>query len=70
MTGRRVYRLSRYGLHLLKTRAVISSYSQQSYQQVSLLLDTGSSFTILPYPVLEHLGYNLEEPLRQQTIIL
>lgn len=62
------YHLSRYGLNLLRVNAVISGYNQKSYQRVSLLLDTGSSFTVLPRPVLEHLGYNLKYPIRHQTI--
>jgi len=71
MAEGKIYRLSRYGLNLFRANAVISGYNQKSYQKVSLLLDTGSSFTILPRPVLEYLeylGYNLKLPICYQTI--
>lgn len=68
MSEGKFYYLSRYGLNLFRANAVISGYSKKSYQQVSLLLDTGSSFTILPRPVLQHLGYDLKQPIRYQTI--
>jgi aspartyl protease family protein len=68
MAEGKIYRLSRYGLNLFRANAVISGYNQKSYQKVSLLLDTGSSFTILPRPILEYLGYNLKFPIRYQTI--
>ena len=68
MSQRKIYRLSRYGLNLLKTNAVVSDFNKKRYQQISLLLDTGSSFTILPHQVLEHLGYNLSQPIRYQSI--
>ncbi len=69
MSQKKIYRLSRYGINLLKTKAVISDVNQKRYQYFSLLIDTGSSFTILPRRVLEHLGYNLDQPIRYQSLI-
>lgn len=68
MSQKKIYRLSRYGINLLKTSAIVGGFKTKRYQQISLLLDTGSSFTILPRQVLEHLGYSLSYPLRYQDI--
>lgn len=68
MSQGKSYYLSRYGLNLFRANAVISGYSKKSYQQVSLLLDTGSSLTIIPRQVLQHLGYDLKQPIRYQKI--
>ena len=68
MSQKKIYRLSRYGINLLKANAVVSSFNKKRYQQISLLLDTGSSFTILPRQILENLGYNLSQPIRYQAI--
>lgn len=68
MSEGKIYYLSRYGFNLFRTNATIGGYSRKSYQRVSLLLDTGSSFTIVPRQILQHLGYDLKQPIRYQTI--
>jgi aspartyl protease family protein len=68
MSQKKIYRLSRYGINLLRTQAVVSSSDRKRYQYLSLLIDTGSSFTILPRRVLERLGYNLSQSIRYQSL--
>lgn len=68
MSKKKIYYLSRHGNNLLKTNAVIFAENKKRYQKVSLLLDTGSSFTILPQKILEQLGYNLQNPIRYKSI--
>ncbi len=68
MNQKKIYHLSHYGINLLKTKAVVCGLNQKPYQHLSLLLDTGSSFTILPRQVLEYLEYNLSQPIRYQSI--
>ncbi|MGK7899068.1 MAG: aspartyl protease family protein [Xenococcus sp. (in: cyanobacteria)] len=68
MSQKKFYRLSRYGINLLRTQAVVRSLDGKRYQHLSLLIDTGSSFTILPRRVLEYLGYNLSQPIRYQSL--
>jgi aspartyl protease family protein len=62
------YRLSRYGTNLLKVNATVGGLILGDYQQVNLLIDTGSSFTILPVRVLSELGYDLSNPVRRISI--
>ncbi len=68
MSQTKIYRLSHYGINLLKANAVVSGFEKKRYQKISLLLDTGSSFTIIPRQILENLGYNLSQPIRYQAI--
>ena len=69
MSQKKIYRLSRYGINLFKTNTLVGGFNQNCYQRIYLLLDTGSSFTILPRQVLKHLGYNLTHPLRYQLMV-
>ncbi len=68
MSQSKVYRLSYYGINLLKANAVVGGFKKKRYQKISLLLDTGSSFTILPHQILANLGYDLTQPIRYQAI--
>ena len=66
MTSQKLYRLSRSGkLLLLKAAA---GGIEGRVAQVTLLVDTGSTYTILPVKVLEALGCDLENPLRQRSL--
>lgn len=73
MTFQKRYSLKRYGTNLLKVNATIGSAKQSirksRFRRISLLVDTGASFTIIPKSILEDLGYDLNNPLRYQSII-
>jgi aspartyl protease family protein len=63
------YTLSRYGANLLRVNATVGSAYKRDCQRVSLLVDTGASYTILPARVLEDLQYDLKNSSRYQSII-
>jgi len=65
----KVYRLLRYGQNLLAVQATVSSREGGDFVRVRLLVDTGSSFTILPVQVLQNLGYDTRNPLRRQELV-
>lgn len=65
----KVYRLLRYGQNLLAVQATVGSREGGDFVRVRLLVDTGSSFTILPVQVLETLGYDTRNPLRRQELV-
>jgi predicted aspartyl protease len=65
----KVYRLLRYGQNLLAVQATIGSREGGDFLRVRLLIDTGSSFTILPVEVLQNLGYDTGNPLRRQELV-
>lgn len=65
----KVYRLLRYGQNLLAVQATIGSREGGDFVRVRLLVDTGSSFTILPVKVLQNLGYDTRNPLRRQELV-
>jgi predicted aspartyl protease len=64
----KTYRLLRYGQNLLTVQATIGSRQGGNFVRVRLLLDTGSSFTILPVQVLQNLGYDPRNPSRSEEI--
>jgi predicted aspartyl protease len=63
---RKIYPLIRWG-DLLLLRAALSN--EQELRIVQLLIDTGSSFTVLPSDVLAEIGCNLQQPGQQVSII-
>lgn len=65
----KAYRLLRYGQNLLAVQATIGSREGGDFLRVRLLVDTGSSFTILPVQVLQNLGYDTGNPLRRQELV-
>ncbi|MEG5059797.1 hypothetical protein QUB60_13415 [Microcoleus sp. A2-C5] len=65
----KAYRLLRYGQNLLAVQATIGSRERGNFLRVRLLVDTGSSFTILPVQVLQNLGYDTGNPLRRQELV-
>ncbi|MCW6051660.1 retroviral-like aspartic protease family protein [Lyngbya sp. CCAP 1446/10] len=67
--SQKTYRLLRYGQNLLAVQATIGSREGGNFLRVRLLVDTGSSFTILPVQVLQNLGYNTGNPLRRQELV-
>lgn len=62
MTQKKSYRVQRQG-NLLWVRGAVGG-NDGSVIVVRLLVDTGSSFTVLPTSVVESLGCNLRKPLR------
>ena len=69
MTFSKHYSLTRYGVNLVKVNATIGSVYKNDFQRLSLLIDTGASFTLIPKLILEDLGYNLKNPIRYQSIV-
>ncbi|WP_013324681.1 retropepsin-like aspartic protease [Gloeothece verrucosa] len=69
MSQQKRYSLLPYGVNLFKVKAVIGGTRKGFSGRVTLLVDTGSSFTILPVQVLQQLGYNLSQPSRRRSII-
>ena len=63
MTSQRLYRCSRYG-NLLVLKAATSSTSN-TVRQFRLLVDTGSTYTVLRVNILEALGCDIQNPLRR-----
>ncbi len=67
MSSRRIYRLNRHR-NLLWLRASVGRDDENPIV-VRLLVDTGSSYTVLPRQILKRLGCNLEQPLQTTTIV-
>jgi predicted aspartyl protease len=67
MNSRRIYRLQRQG-NLLWLRASVG-HGQENPIVLRLLVDTGSSYTVLPRQILERLGCNLSQPRQTTTIV-
>ena len=65
MSRKRTYRLGRQG-NLLFCRAAVGR-GEDSPLFLKLLVDTGSSSTVLPTRILQRLGCNLDEPLQTMT---
>jgi predicted aspartyl protease len=73
MTFQKRYSVARYGINLLRVNATIGSekrsIEKSRFRRISLLVDTGASLTIIPKLILEDLGYDLNNPIRYQSII-
>ncbi|MDJ0728967.1 MAG: retropepsin-like aspartic protease [Crocosphaera sp.] len=67
MTAHRIYRLNRQG-NLLWLRASVG-LARENHIVLRLLVDTGSSYTVLPRLILERLGCNLQQPRQTTTIV-
>jgi aspartyl protease family protein len=69
MTSRRTYQLQRSG-NLLFLKATVGSH-EPSIEPilVRLLVDTGSSFTVLPSRVLADVGCDLQQPRTKVSIV-
>jgi predicted aspartyl protease len=63
VTAKRIYQCSRYA-NLLVVKAAASSNSN-TIRQFRLLVDTGSSYTVLRVNILEALGCDIQNPLRR-----
>lgn len=69
MSLRKSYALISYGYNLFKIKAVIGGNKKGDFQRISLLLDTGSSFTIISRKILIDLEYDLTKTVRKQQLI-
>ena len=63
MTSKRLYHCSRYG-NLLILKAAASS-TTNTVRQFRLLVDTGSTYTVLRVNILEALDCDIKNPLRR-----
>jgi predicted aspartyl protease len=69
MTSRRTYQLQRSG-NLLFLKATVGSHEPGIAPiLVRLLVDTGSSFTVLPSRVLADVGCDLQKPRNRVSIV-
>jgi Aspartyl protease len=67
MTTKRVYTLQRYG-NLFWLKAVVMGEAREP-RVVRLLVDTGSSYTVLPPSVLTEIGCDVSASNRQVAIM-
>jgi predicted aspartyl protease len=67
MSQRRIFPLQRYG-NLLCLRASVKGISPDP-RVVRLLVDTGSSFTVIPLQVLQDLGYDTNASTQSTNIM-
>ncbi|MGK7946260.1 MAG: transcriptional regulator, partial [Microcystaceae cyanobacterium] len=61
MTKEKIYRLSRYG-NCLVVNAVVGGNNNQ-LRKIKLLVDTGSSYTVIRSNLLKSIGYSSQQPL-------
>lgn len=66
MTKEKIYRLSRYG-NCLVVNAVVSGKNNQ-IRKIKLLLDTGSTYTVIRSTLLKSIGYVSEQSLSSVKI--
>lgn len=60
MTNKNIYQLSRYRNLLLVNAAITGSHNPV---RVRLLVDTGSSYTVLRLSLLQAIGYDIQHPI-------
>jgi aspartyl protease family protein len=67
MSNKKIYRCYRQQ-NVLWLRAAVGRNGDAPIL-VRLLIDTGSSYTVLPLPILQRIGCNLDQPLEQKKIV-
>ena len=67
MSDKKIYRVQRQQ-NILWLRAAVGR-NQDTPLLVRLLIDTGSSYTVLPIPILQRIGCNLAQPNQEQKIV-
>ncbi len=67
MSAKKIYRLQRHG-DLLWLRIVVGRKGENPLF-LRLLVDTGSSYTVLPARILKRIGCNLDAPIKTTTIV-
>jgi aspartyl protease family protein len=63
------YSIKPYGINLFKISAVVGGKEKGLFGKLFLLIDTGSSFTIISQTIVEELGYDFKKIARRQQII-
>lgn len=69
MSFKKRYPLISYGSNLFKIKGVIEGSKKGDFERINLLLDTGSSFTIVASKILIDLEYNLKQSQKKQQIV-
>ena len=69
MSLKKRYTLIPYSSNLFKIKAVIGGNKKGDFHRINLLLDTGSSFTIIASKILIDLEYDLGKPQKKQQIV-
>lgn len=67
MSNKKIYRCYRQQ-NVLWLRAAVGRDGDAPLL-VRLLIDTGSSYTVLPLPILQRIGCNLDQPLEKKKIV-
>ena len=67
MSQKIIYRVQRQQ-NVLWLRAAVTG-SKKTALVVRLLIDTGASYTVLPKKILQGIGCNINQPLRQKKIV-
>ena len=67
MSRKLIYRCNQKQ-NVLWIRAAVGR-DQDTPLLISLLIDTGASYTVLPIPILKRLGCNLNQPLENKKIV-
>lgn len=67
MSSKKIYRLQKHG-DLLWLRIAVGRKGENPLF-LRLLVDTGSSYTVLPARLLERIGCNLRSPIKTTTIV-
>jgi aspartyl protease family protein len=69
MIVKKRYSLIAYSTNLFKIKAVIGSREKGDFQRINLLVDTGSSFTLISRQILIDLDYNIAQSIKKQQLI-
>jgi predicted aspartyl protease len=67
MSNKKIYRVQRQQ-NVLWLRAAVGQ-NQDAPLLVRLLIDTGASYTVLPTPILQRIGCNLDQPEQKKKIV-
>jgi clan AA aspartic protease (TIGR02281 family) len=67
MSNKKIYRVQRQQ-NVLWLRAAVGQ-NQDAPLLVRLLIDTGASYTVLPTPILQRIGCNLDQPKQKKKIV-
>lgn len=66
MSDKKIYRVQRQQ-NVLWLRAAVGR-NQDTPLLVRLLIDTGASYTVLPIPILQRIGGNLDQPNQKKRL--
>ncbi len=63
------YSLIPYGTNLFKIKAVVGGLIKGEFERITLLVDTGASFTLVSKKILTDLGYDLINSGKKRQLI-